>query len=690
MDGPRPRSVAPGIVRSAADGDERLLSEVANVLEGHEEELRTYFEDWLADLNRMQREHCALLTSLTKRLQDRVQKPKPNVVSTPEVAKVVEAPLCPPPSFGGQAFRSSGQASELAKLVMKSTNASVEAWVEPSSPTSVVDLTEPDQPNVPTTTEDAADRLSTMTFEEKKRKSRFGEPVHLLYGKERQEQQSVAKSKPTLETQQPKSLAFRKPRWKKRTVVLEGTRFQRFVRSGEVRAVCSLAILANALYMGIYAQMQLQALIHHTPKPSEYWEHAETGFCVFFMLELLLRLLAEGKNFLSKEDAPWNLFDTFLVILSAVDIILTQFDALTALNFTFARTLRIFRFARILRIVRVMRFFYSFRLMVYSVIYSIVSLLWVFMMLLFVIYFFAIFFLHGVTDYFTNPEHADPELHRNLDKYYGTVPDALLSLFMGICGGIDWIELMEPLSRVSWAYGVMFLFYIFFMVFGVLNVVMASFVDSASQISRKDRELVTQNEMERQKQYAQNIRRFFHEADVDKTGTLSWEEFQQYLQNDKVQAYFQSFELDVTQARTLFKLLDLDESNDVGIDEFVEGCLRMKGTARSIDVNMLLYETEKMIDRQVEFMVYAEEQFVHLAQAADENRGVEAPNLGPRHTRLRHRASRLGSRAFSNPSSGDMLKRHRTGLLAPLGAGAAGGEANPGNQFDLAWLEVDV
>merc|ERR1719414_884929 len=114
----------------------------------------------------------------------------------------------------------------------------------------------------------------------------------------------------------------------------------------------------------------------------------------------------------------------------------------STMNLTFARIVRVFRLARILRIVRVMRFFYSFRLMVYSVIYSIVSLLWVFILLLFIMYFFAVFFLNGVVEYFRVTSDKNSELCLELIKLFGTMERSLQSLFMSISGGIDWIDVM--------------------------------------------------------------------------------------------------------------------------------------------------------------------------------------------------------------------------------------------------------
>merc|ERR1712151_506040 len=56
------------------------------------------------------------------------------------------------------------------------------------------------------------------------------------------------------------------------------------------------------------------------------------------------------------------------------------------------------------------------------------------------------------------------------------------------------------------------------------------------------------------------------------------------------------------QAKALFNLLDEDDSNAVGIDEFVTGCMRLRGSAKSIDVNMLLLENGKLMGNLREFI----------------------------------------------------------------------------------------
>lgn len=368
------------------------------------------------------------------------------------------------------------------------------------------------------------------------------------------------------------------------------------IHGWQFRALCSMVIVLNAICIGIRTHMRLGEVMRGQGNSAASWNVVENCFTGFFAVELVLRLLVDGKEFCIGEDWKWNLFDSFLVTQSFMDLLATKG---TGLNLSFARLLRILRFARILRLIRVMRFFQSFRIMVYSILCSMVSLLWVLMLLFFIIYFFAVFFLHGITDDYSKTGLGTQDL---LQQYFGSLPEAVLSLFAAICGGADWLDIMKPLRDIGAIFPLGFVLYVFFMIFGVMNVVVALFVDQAWEVSQRDRDATIARELSKQREYAANIARFFYEADTDKSGLLSWEEFQAHLDDDRVKAYFSTLELDVSQARALFTLFDVDETNEVGIEEFIGGCMRLKGLAKSVDVNMLLYENEQIMNKLSSFM----------------------------------------------------------------------------------------
>jgi len=54
--------------------------------------------------------------------------------------------------------------------------------------------------------------------------------------------------------------------------------------------------------------------------------------------------------------------------------------------------------------------------------------------------------------------------------------------------------------------------------------------------------------------------------------------------------------LDIDQVRTLLTLLDRDQNGEVDIEEFITGCLRLKGGAKSLDMAILQYQVEWVVN----------------------------------------------------------------------------------------------
>merc|ERR1712113_556160 len=127
----------------------------------------------------------------------------------------------------------------------------------------------------------------------------------------------------------------------------------------------------------------------------------------------------------------------------------------------------------------------------------------------------------------------------------------------------------SPLADISSFYTLAFITYIFVTTNGILHVIVGIFVESTMAASRNDKDLVISDELARKDSYMAQMTEVLHETDADGSGTISWEEFETKLQDQRVIAYFAALELDVGEARGLFELLDAEESNEVPVDEFV-------------------------------------------------------------------------------------------------------------------------
>eukprot|EP00927_Polykrikos_kofoidii_P027073 TRINITY_DN23958_c0_g1_i1.p1 TRINITY_DN23958_c0_g1~~TRINITY_DN23958_c0_g1_i1.p1 ORF type:complete len:1102 (+),score=197.70 TRINITY_DN23958_c0_g1_i1:299-3604(+) len=387
---------------------------------------------------------------------------------------------------------------------------------------------------------------------------------------------------------------------------------RRLVHSLPFTLGCSVVIMVNAAYIGFSEEKNVQngfAQGGATGDSNVLWDAL---FCMYFTCELCLRIIAEPISFVKGPHWRWNFFDGILVFNCLTEALLSDSRVLSSIDVV--RILRICRMFRVLRILRVMRIFRTLRLMVSSIFISMVSLLWMFVLLFFAIYVFACFFLNAVAQYMQDMASkagfvfAEDRDLATLMEDFGTVQRALLTLFMAISGGRDWNEIFVPLVRIGPMYGTVFFIYIFFVMFGMLNVVTSAFVDILQQVSKKDREVVIEEEMKRVNAYADGVKQIFEEADKDQSQTLSWEELVDHMQDARMKAYLSSLELDASQARALFLLLDVDESGEVAMEEFVSGCMRLKGAARSMDVNMLLYENEKLLFQFAMFREHAAEQ----------------------------------------------------------------------------------
>jgi hypothetical protein len=392
-------------------------------------------------------------------------------------------------------------------------------------------------------------------------------------------------------------------------------------------------IVANTIYIGVSTSESLTLEIGRfhgeTSGGSSERENILTAFdevfCIWFAVELTLRFVAGPSLFFIGQDFHWNVFDFFLVVMCILESVLRGFKGG---NLEFLRILRVVRVIRVLRIVSLMRFFRSLRLMILSIFESMVSLLWVFILLFFFVYSFAVLIITQLIPYVQSRADNNDAItyedevlfeafggRRGSHSGYPPLLYSMVTLLQVICGGRDWKEIFQPLLVMDISMGLLFLLYIFFVVFGVLNVVTGAFVDSMRMVSERDHDHVVEVEMKRMKNLEMSMTKVFVEADTDGSNTLTWGEFETHLEDERVQAYFRSLEIDVTQARALFVLLDADGSDEVSIDSFVDGCMRMRGDAKSIDVNMLLYESHRFFVRISEFADFAEGMFEKLDSA---------------------------------------------------------------------------
>jgi len=374
------------------------------------------------------------------------------------------------------------------------------------------------------------------------------------------------------------------------------SRLERLVDSTAFHLASGAIIIANAIFIGVFTDLSVRHAAEVPPRDDPAWcVLLNQGFVGVFVGEVLLRAAAKRFDFLLGEDWKWNVFDFVLAFYSLTEEIISGF------SLTYTRLLRGFRMVRVLRVIRVVRLFRELRLMVCSIIQSLVSLSWALCLLFLIMYLFTICFMHAAVVYL-HESSGDPDTRRALEEFYGNIGSTMYSLLLAISGGVDWGEMVIPLAEVSVLYKYLFGFYVLFVLIGVLNVLTSAFVQRACETSRLDRDLVIQSEMVSNESFVAEMKGIFEEVDVLGTGCINWEQFRAFIKNVEVQAYFSTQQLDTSDARELFNLLDQDGDGEVCIEEFILGCKKLRGQAKSSDVASLLRESKRSNHKHLKVM----------------------------------------------------------------------------------------
>jgi len=376
---------------------------------------------------------------------------------------------------------------------------------------------------------------------------------------------------------------------------------KKLVRMPAFDYVMGILVLINSALIGIQTDVVARRNLRAAPFG---FRVCETCFTIVFTVELLFRIIASWGRFFKVRSWHWNVFDCVIVGLQVTEefvaIILYGYSSgeSAMVNFSVVRIMRLLRFVRIIRLVRVMRLISEMRVLVTSITRSWRPLCWTLVLLMLNMYLVAVYFTQAVheevnTANINDDDLGDPQSgfaapEAALRHYFGSLGMSFLSLFQAITGGKDWDDLSSPLLTSIGALPCFaFACYIAFTVIAMMNVVTGVFVENAIKSAKEDKDFFMIN----------NMREVFKEANGGITGVMTWETFESQLDKHNMQEYFRAIDVDPSEAKGLFRLLDLDGSGFIDAEEFLSGCLRLRGPAKALDLALLMHEVRRMVSR---------------------------------------------------------------------------------------------
>jgi len=220
-------------------------------------------------------------------------------------------------------------------------------------------------------------------------------------------------------------------------------------------------------------------------------------------------------------------------------------------------------------------------------------LFWCTVMYALILLIFGVFFTEGAATSLMSSatnQTALAEGDAQLVEHWIGMHNSIYSLSLAMLGGKDWGELYDSLSPAGWVPKLMFILFIGFTQIALLNTVTAVFIKCAFMKFEHDREFIVQQEHQDKRDYLLSVKQIFMELDEDESGNLNLEELVQHLKNPEIGAYFTRLGVDTDEIQTVFYLMDENHDETFSLEEFMWGCFRLRGSAKTLDLEILRQE----------------------------------------------------------------------------------------------------
>lgn len=393
-----------------------------------------------------------------------------------------------------------------------------------------------------------------------------------------------------------------------------------------------LIILLNTVAIALETDLSDPAsrAANGDPRPLE-WILTEAFFCLFFIVEAALMTFQHSWRWLTRDFL--HFMSGLAVLMVTVDMILDIVEQVDGAQVSMNGLPRLFSMLRILKLVRIRSgttwsWLKELRMIIKGFADSLRFLVWAVLMTVLILYISAIFTTTQIGRSPVNDRYRKLSGGWDGEDRFGTIGKSMLTLLQmmtldGWASNVGrHVMNTQPLT------GLFFVAFVVVAVFGLLNVIVAYIVEETLESARKNEDKQKVREERSRRMELDSIRTIFELADKDRSGEMTQEEFVEAMQDPEVIWRFTKMELPMDDALHLFSTIDVDGSQTLSMQEFLDGCMRLKGPAESKALLMVQAQADVLGER-MDSLAEALEQTVNDMEALEVITRRMATRLGP-------------------------------------------------------------
>lgn len=327
----------------------------------------------------------------------------------------------------------------------------------------------------------------------------------------------------------------------------------------------------------------------------------EAGFTCYYCFEVCLKFFVHGLYFFINSEARWNIFDFILILLSVFSAVGTLMEQQLP-GTLFLRTMRFFKLSRALRVLRALVIFEDLRLMIECMSGAILGFFWCLVMVCILILVFSLFIVQGVHEYLVfQGEHgiSSPEEMNEVTGAFGSVSATMYTTYSIISGGTEWCNVHDILLPVGANYARILVLFVSFMLISVWNVVTSIFINGALRCAKPEADRVAIQKYWEDIGDSKNLTAYICEnLDRDGSGTISRDEIESVAGEALFIDNLESRGIGMRDIQMFFEMLShAGMTSEVPIEDFVTGCMHMKGPASAVDLRIMSFEMHSKLEQ---------------------------------------------------------------------------------------------